>query len=363
MERVFSYHLELRSTMNFFQDFSRSILLTLAIGAAGLFVIIRFVAKNILQSWVVARFVPSPVDLDRKQQPDSDDNRKPCGTEAAKAGKIGLAVVIANEYKGEDKLEGTAKDKERWEEAFRNLQFDVRTSKEVGLNANKTEMLRLIDSLSQIHVRDADVPHCRNIAFVFSGHGYSGVIISQDSKELNLESEIFPLLLCKSLYTRRKLIFVDACRTTKSDQKGFAFTSKMLEGISKSEVGVGAFVAYATLDRLAAPDLKDGSHFSKFTTEEIQKDNTISAVLDKAIGKVDNQHYKQASKSPYYTRPIYIYGLSGELNLYQEAKQRGTFYELTGCILTVELSCNNDLLTRCTLQCEIEGRLVWESWV
>ena len=309
--------------MNFYQDILQTwswgeILFTFAIGTAVLFVIFFCCKYTKLDS----RFLSRPVDPDRKQ--------KPCSTEPAEGGKIGLAVVIANEYEGESKLKGTAKDKERWEEAFRNLQFDVRTSETVGLNANKKEMLRLIESLSQIHVRDADVPYCRNIAFVFSGHGYSGGIISQDLEQLNLESDVFPRLFREKFDSRRKLIFVDACRTTEPGQKGFEITTSMIpKGSSKPNViGVGAFVAYATLDRLAATDFEDGSHFSKFTTEEIQKDNTISAALDKAIGEIDRQAIK------YYTRPTYINQLSGELNLYQEAKRRGsyvrTFYVWSG---------------------------------
>ena len=314
--------------MDFFQDFLQAwlwkILFTFAAMAVS-YVIFVCCRKYATSTWG-SRFVSRSVDSDRKQQPDGDDNQKPCGTEPAKAGKIGLAVVIANEYEGENKLKGTVKDKERWEEAFRNLQFDVRTSKKVGLNANKKEMLRLIKSLSEIHVRDDDVPHCRNIAFVFSGHGYRGGIISQDLEELNLESDVFPWLFREKFDTRRKFIFVDACRTTASasGQKGFEITASMIpKGSSNPNViGVGAFVAYATLDRLAATDLKDGSYFSKFTTEEIQKDNSISSALDKAIGRVDKQPIK------YYTRPTYINQLSGELNLYRDAKQLrgGTFY-------------------------------------
>ena len=142
----------------------------------------------------------------------------------AAAGKIGLAIVISNQYEGVEKLNGTAKDKERWEKVFEDLQFDVRTSREVGLNASKEEMLELCNLPQEIPIKQKDVPNYRFIAFVFSGHGYrdtrnNDVIVSQDGKSLSLESDVFPRLFGGRRGDWIKLIFIDACRSDPSQEK------------------------------------------------------------------------------------------------------------------------------------------------
>ena len=237
----------------------------------------------------------------------------------AETGRIGLAVVIANEYEGENRLVGTAKDKELWEEAFKELNFDVRTSRGVGLNSSKEEMLRLIDLLNQIFIRERDVRKYRHIAFVFSGHSYDGGIYSQDEKCLDFKKEIFPRIFHDKRDMFNKLIFIDACRTCNFNRKGLNLLRISSEMIPKSRGedsvsgDVGAFIAYATLNGCAAPDSRDGSNFSKYVTKWLLKDETISAAVTKATAEIERM------STQYYTRSERINLLSHEVNLYREA--------------------------------------------
>ena len=253
----------------------------------------------------------------------------------AETGKIGLAVVIANEYEGKSRLVGTAKDKELWEEAFKKLNFDVRTSQEVGLNCNREEMLRLIDLLNRIYIRERDVRTYRHIAFVFSGHGYKGGIYSHGEKPecVDLEKEVFPRIFHDKRDTFNKLIFIDACRTPTIADGKFKRWLKYLFGkglsqapleISRAMIpkspdddgvysGVGAFIAYATLDGRAATDSRDGSNFSRCVTKWLKEDETVSAAVSKATAETEGM------STPYYTRPERINLLSGEVNLYRDA--------------------------------------------
>ena len=248
----------------------------------------------------------------------------------AERGKIGLAVVIANEYEGKNRLAGTAKDKELWEEAFKELNFDVRTSRGVGLNSSKEEMLRLIDLLNQICIRERDVRKYRHIAFVFSGHGYDGGIYSQDEKCLDLKEEVFPRIFHDKRDTFNKLIFVDACRTCNFNRKGLNSLRISSEMIPKSRSGdsvfggVGAFIAYATLNGRGAPDSRDGSNFSKYVTKWLQEDETISTAVTKATAEIES------TSTQYYTRSERINLLSREVHLYREAlKAAGSMYGCT----------------------------------
>ena len=285
--------------------------------AGALTFLVGFVSILIVAVWYLKR------RDGRNQHTSRSKTTGPCNILPAKGGKIGLAIVIANEYKdlpeGRGRLVGTAKDKERWEKLLRELEFDVRTSGNIGLNVRKDKMLELIKLPAQLHVKDKDVGTCRYIVFVFSGHGYNGGIISEDCKALDLQREVFPRLFCERLYNFKKLIFIDACRDDSSNQKALEISKEMLtkgtsdDGSNPSVIGVGALTAYATLDRLAAPDSNEGSDFSKFVTEGLQEDVTITVAMDRAIENVIDKH------SQYYTRPMYINQLPGEVNLYSDA--------------------------------------------
>ena len=77
---------------------------------------------------------------------------RPPPAEPAQYRKIGIAIVIANDGENIKKLHGVKRDKERWEEVFRELEFDVRTSRTVGWNASKEEMLELCKLPNKIHI-------------------------------------------------------------------------------------------------------------------------------------------------------------------------------------------------------------------
>ena len=267
---------------------------------------------------------------DRSRRTPRSTTTGPCNILPAKGGKIGLAIVIANEYEDlpEDhgRLVGTAKDKERWEKLLEDLQFDVRTSGTKGLNASRDEMLDLIGLPARIHVKNKDVPTCRYVVFVFSGHGYKDGIVSEDLENLDLQREVIPLLFCERLYHFNKLIFIDACRSVNDGpgQKALEISREMLtkgsseDGSTPSVIGVGALTAYATLDRLGAPDSNEGSDFSKFVTEGLREDVTVTVAMDRAIENVID------TSSQYYTRPMYINELPGEVNLYSDAMKMKT---------------------------------------
>ena len=269
----------------------------------------------------------------KDNRPNIDSTLPDREPKPSKIGKIGLAVVIANEYEGENRLVGTAKDKEFWEEAFEKLNFDVRTSlaRGVGLNSTKKEMIRLIDLLHQIVIRERDLQH---IAFVFSGHGCNGGILSHDNKWLDLEKDVFPCIFHPKLTTFNKLIFIDACRTSIDgvERKSLKISSEM---ISKSCDGrsslddARAFIAYATLKGRATADLRDGSNFSKCVTKWLQRDLTLSVVMDKATAEI---HRMEAD---YYAIPERITSLRDEVNLYREALKATKSMYVWVCSITV----------------------------
>ena len=218
----------------------------------------------------------------RRMWSDKDKNpprsRSISAPKPAKERKIGLAIVIANEYDGisNKKLRGVRQDKERWEEVFKELEFDVRTSREAGLNANKEEMLELCKLPNEIQIRQEDIPTYQYIAFVFSGHGCEGFIISQDNMELNLETEVFPNLFGKDKFV--KLIFIDACRQfigrgepTEGDLKLYVQKAMGNPTVKyrpdPSQAREYAFISYATLPGHSVEDTFDGSEFSKSFTK------------------------------------------------------------------------------------------------
>jgi hypothetical protein len=269
---------------------------------------------------------------DRNRRTPRSITTGPCNILPAKGGKIGLAIVIANEYEDlpedDGRLVGTAKDKERWEKLLEDLQFDVRTSGTKGLNVSRDGMLDLIELPARIHVKNQDVTTCcRYIVFVFSGHGYKDGIVSEDLRKLNLQSEVIPLLFCERLYHFQKLIFIDACRNDIDGSgkkalkisKGILPKGTSVDGSHPFVIGKGALTAYATLDRLATPNSNEGSDFSKFVTKWLRENATITVALDRAIEDVVDK------SSQYYTRPMYISQLSGEVNLCSDAmKIKGT---------------------------------------
>ena len=263
----------------------------------------------------------------------------------AATGKIGLAVVIANQYEGSERLNGTAKDKERWEKTFEYLQFDVRTSGEIGLNASKEEMLRLCNLPQNIRIKQKDVRDYRYIAFVFSGHGYkdayhNDVIVSQDGKSLSLESEVFPCLFGGRRGDCIKLIFIDACRSDpnqgelslsklhvekaiKHRSQETSLTKFLVEKIFKrsnptvhamSDFTDDAFIAFATLRGLPTEDDSCGSIFSSSFTNLLQTDISLVIAMTKVTEEVLN------SPTHHYFRPMSVNMLSCDVNLYQSAK-------------------------------------------
>ena len=252
----------------------------------------------------------------------------------AATGKIGFAIVIANQYEGANRLNGTAKDKERWEKVFENLQFDVRTSGEVGLNASKEEMLRLCSLPQEIPIRQKDVPNYRFIAFVFSGHGYrdasnNDVIVSQDGEPLSLESEVFPCLFGGRRGDCIKLIFIDACRSDPSQEKLALTKSHVEKALNPSNPTVyatsrftdDAFIAFATLRGFLTEDDSCGSIFSSSFTNLLQTDISLVIAMTKVTEEVLN------SPTLHYFRPMSINMLSCDVNLYQSAKL-GTYVVL-----------------------------------
>ena len=248
----------------------------------------------------------------------------------AAAGKIGLAIVIANQYEGVEKLNGTAKDKKRWEKAFKYLNFDVRTSETVGLNANRDEMLRLCERLQRITIRPNDVSNYRYIAFVFSGHGYKDanrgdVIVSQDGKPLSLESEVFPCLFGGRRGDCIKLIFIDACRSDPSQEKLALTKSHVEKAIERGNPTVrvapdlstkdNVFIAFATLMGLPAGDTPKGSLFSSSFTKWLRKDIPLVSAMDEVIEEVI---YSNTDHS-FEFRPMSVNMLSCKVNLYRSA--------------------------------------------
>ena len=256
----------------------------------------------------------------------------------AAAGKIGLAIVIANQYEGVENLKGTAKDKERWEKTFKDLQFDVRTSGEVGLNASKEEMLRLCNLPRNIPIRQKDVPNYRFVAFVFSGHGYrdtsnNDVIVSQDGESLSLESEVFPCLFGGRRGDCIKLIFIDACRSDPSQKKLSLTKSHVGKALKDSNPAIDpilsvydpnvhptsdftddAFIAFATLKGFPAEDDSCGSVFTTSFTNLLQTDISLVNAMTKVTEEVLN------SPTQHYFRPMSVNMLSCDVNLYQSAK-------------------------------------------
>ena len=254
----------------------------------------------------------------------------------AAAGKIGLAIVIANQYEGVEKLNGPAKDKERWEKTFKYLKFDVRTSEKVGLNASKGEMLRLCKLPQIMTIKQKDVPNYRYIAFVFSGHGYkdanhNDVIVSQDGKSLSLESEVFPCLFGGRRGDCIKLIFIDACRSDPSQEELALTGSHVEKAIIRSNRAVhvapdlptttdDAFIAFATLKGLSAEDTAQGSVFSSSFTKWLKKDISLVSAMMKVTEEVNDSPTRQ------YYRPMSVNMLSLDVNLYKEAKLNKGMY-------------------------------------
>ena len=254
----------------------------------------------------------------------------------AAAGKIGLAVVIANQYEGAERLNGTAKDKERWEKVFEYLNFDVRTSETVGLNASKEEMLRLCKLPQIITIKQKDVRDYRYIAFVFSGHGYkdanhNDVIVSQDGEPLSLESEVFPCLFGGRRGDCIKLIFIDACRSDPRQEKLILTESHVEKAISCINRAVhvapdlptvtdDVFIAFATLKGLSAEDTAQGSIFSSSFTKWLKKDISLVSAMMKVTEEVNDSHTQQ------YYRPMSVSMLSRDVNLYKEAKLNKGMY-------------------------------------
>ena len=118
-------------------------------------------------------------------------------------------------------------------------------------------------------------------------------------------------------------------------------------GSSTPSTGIGAFVAYATFDRLSAMDFKDGSHFSNLPPSGFKRTTTSVLPWTRRLEKL---------RTSLRSMPTYINQLSGELNLYQEAKQRGTFScELIISSTPVEFA-GKDII--CTFLCETQGKLV-----
>ena len=268
----------------------------------------------------------------------------------AAAGKIGLAIVIANQYEGDDKLNGPAKDKERWEKTFEYLNFDVRTSEKDGLNANRDEMLRLCRLPQEITIRQKDIRDYRYIAFVFSGHGYkdanhNDVIVSQDGEPLSLESEVFPCLFGGRRGDCIKLIFIDACRSDPSQEEIALTKLHVKKAIKRSNPTVhvtpdlsttkdNVFIAFATLMGLPAGDTSQGSLFSSSFTKWLRKD--ISLVS--AMAEVTEEVIDRSTLHDFEFRPMSVNMLSCKVNLYRSAG-KGTY-----AVSTLHLTHNNGQL-------------------
>lgn len=179
----------------------------------------------------------------------------------------GLAVIIYNEYEGDNSLPGVGEDARAMEKAFKFLRFAI-----IALKDGTEKQIR--DIIGDV-VNYKSYPENYNcFAIVFSGHGGSGkTIFSHDLKRVNFDEAIIqPLRTMPNHQSlEAKLVFIDACRGSKS--KG--------DQVEKFEISVlpNLFVAYSTMEEYVAfmmPDHKKGSVWMQILAKELMENKTSS---------------------------------------------------------------------------------------
>ena len=118
------------------------------------------------------------------------------------------------------------------------------------------------------------------MVFVFSGHGKKGALVSQDSLDMDLETEIFPFFFGESNFKAvEKLIFLDACQTP-SSRSHLSLDDSLSKVWRPGSGAAGYFSLCSTPFGYWARDGSNGSAFSDIVTKKLVQRLTLAQVVD-----------------------------------------------------------------------------------
>ena len=135
----------------------------------------------------------------------------------------GFACIICNDYYNDDKsLMGAEEDSHKMDKALQHVNFAT-------VVRNKTAKIE-IEALLKVFFSYSYPPNYDCFVIVFSGHGKSSAILSNNRDPVDIEDIIIKLINSTS-FEHSVLLFVDACR------KGSSQTTSKPQSL---------FIAYAT---------------------------------------------------------------------------------------------------------------------
>ena len=189
----------------------------------------------------------------------------------------GLACIICNDYLDCPKLGtlmGADKDSDDSNEALKHVKFATI----VRRNAKKIEIEALINEF----IRYPYPPEYKCFVIVFTGHGNSGVIYSNDGEPVEMEHLIIQLI---DIHKLTVLLFIDTCRL--GDGKAISKPPSLL-------------IAYATRDGYGASgDKGRGGYWIRRLAEYICKLKTATHIRD-IITSVNKEILEEYGQSPEY---------------------------------------------------------------
>ena len=210
----------------------------------------------------------------------------------------GFACIISNEYFGKEDqiaLPGASNDSEKMDVAFKHVNFATI----VRPNAEKIELegplFNAFFGYSYPEAYDC-------FAIVFSGHGESGVIKSNDGNSVEMEQLIANLIESKK-FNFPVLLFIDACRL--GDYKEFVRPARLK-----------LFLAYSTANRCFSFRAKgQGAHWIQELAKVIGELRTPTRIID-IVSSVKEEIEKKYDQIPesYSTdiiNKIYFYPRKG----------------------------------------------------
>ena len=249
-------------------------------------------------------------------KPLSGEKNSVAGVYEMKSSPHGIALIINNEvFKKQSKREGTEIDEKNLVQTFRYLGYTV----EVHRNC---ESKKILDIMEDIRQRD----HSSYDSFVccILSHGKAGQIFGSDSVMISLEDITIKLNgdSCKSLASKPKVFFMQACRGTLKDTGvridadddemeaeplvvSDSGTRVMTDSDTKIPDAADFYFGYATpLGHVAWRDLDNGSWYiselckSLASYAKYANLDDIMKITNRQVGEVySNVDYKQSPEA------------------------------------------------------------------
>lgn len=186
--------------------------------------------------------------------------------------KNGFAVII-NNYEFRDHsidLDGGEDDTRRLKDTFEGLKFTV----DIHENKDADDMKRILFEYSLKDYKNSNMFVC-----VLSSHGGEHTILGRDSESVQLFDLMKHIIDCKSLASKPKLFFIDACRTCEENFKGTPSAPENAEYL----------MCYAALKGKSAHMMESekwkGSYFIKSLCDVFRKDGDEKS-LDDLLGSL-----------------------------------------------------------------------------